>query len=270
VLDGALNRYYIGDEPGQIPGLLKDPYHWWQAGALWGEMVAYSHYAGDASYNDLVSQALLHQVGDRRDLEPKNQTFNEGNDDQAFWAFAAMTAAEVKFPDPPPDQPSWLGLAQAVFNRQAARWDEKFCGGGLRWQIQNYKDGYDYKNTISNGAFFQLAGRLALYTDNATYAEWASKTYDWIENSLLVTKDFKVFDGMDVKDNCTSVNHNQWSYNVGTLLMGAANMYNHVRSNAPPPPHSTATRRLRPLVYPRANPTARLEGTPNGRRGSKG
>ena len=95
---------------------------------------------------------------------PENVTKEEGNDDQAFWAFAVMSAAELKFPDPGKDKPSWLALAQAVFNTQVPRWDTQSCAGGLRWQIFFSNPGWDYKNTISNGAFFQLAARLARYT----------------------------------------------------------------------------------------------------------
>lgn len=69
---------------------------------------------------------------------PPNQTKDLGNDDQVFWAFAAMAAAELNFPNPPSDQPQWLALAQAVFNTQALRWDTTSCGGGLKWQIFSF------------------------------------------------------------------------------------------------------------------------------------
>ena len=139
-----------------------------------------------------------------------------------------MSAAELKFPDPPSKSPSWLSLAQAVFNLQADRWDSKTCGGGLRWQIFAFNRGYDYKNSISNGGFFQLAARLARYTGNATYAQWAEKAYDWMETTPLITEDYIVFDGVQVASNCTTTSKIQWTYNVGTFLMGAANMYNYV------------------------------------------
>ena len=71
---------------------------------------------------------------------PPNQTKDEGNDDQVFWGFAAMSAAELKFPAPEAGYPSWTAQAQAVFNTQAARWDPA-CGGGLRWQIYQYNNG---------------------------------------------------------------------------------------------------------------------------------
>jgi mannan endo-1,6-alpha-mannosidase len=63
---------------------------------------------------------MLFQVGDNADYMPANQTHSEGNDDQAFWGLAAMAAAEMNFPNPPPKSPQWLALAQAVFNEQVA------------------------------------------------------------------------------------------------------------------------------------------------------
>ena len=139
-----------------------------------------------------------------------------------------MSAAEMKFPDPPPDQPSWLSLAQAVFNEQARRWDTQHCGGGLRWQIFTWNKGYDYKNSISNGGFFQLSARLARYTQNQTYGDWADKSWNWMADSVLMTSDYKVYDGANIDGNCTKPSELQWTYNIGTMLMGAANMFNYV------------------------------------------
>lgn len=139
-----------------------------------------------------------------------------------------MSAAEMNFPAPPAKSPSWLSLAQAVFNLQVARWDTTSCGGGLRWQIFTFNKGYDYKNSISNGGFFQLAARLARYTGNDTYAQWADKSYDWILTTPLFTSDYLIYDGSQIEQNCTTASKLQWTYNVGTFLMGAANMYNYV------------------------------------------
>lgn len=147
-----------------------------------------------------------------------------------FWAFAALSAAELGFPNPPSNQPQWLALAQAVFNLQANRWDTSSCGGGLRWQIFPFNAGYDYKNTISNGGFFQLAARLARYTGNTTYADWANKMYDWFESTPLLTSDFVINDGSATDKNCSDASRLQWTYNYGTFLSGAAYMYNYVRA----------------------------------------
>jgi mannan endo-1,6-alpha-mannosidase len=148
----------------------------------------------------------------------------KGNDDQAFWAFAAMSAAELKFPTPGPKDPSWLSLAQAVFNRQAGRWDNAHCGGGLRWQFNQFNRGWMNKNTISNGCFFQLASRLARYTKNDTYAAWAERSYDWMTKSPLISKDFEVFDSIGFTETACDETPGpiQWTYNIGTIIAGCA------------------------------------------------
>ena len=134
----------------------------------------------------------------------------------------------MNFPDPPKGKPSWLALSQAVFNLQAGRWDREHCGGGLRWQIFPWNKGYDYKNSISVGSFFQIAARLARYTGNETYSKWADISYDWIIGTDFFTQDYHIYDGANIATNCTDVGKYQWTYNVGTFLMGAANMYNIV------------------------------------------
>jgi len=148
---------------------------------LYKAFVDYWRYTGDSSYNDIVTQALLFQVGPNRDYMPPNQTSSEGNDDHGFWGLAVMTAAEANYPNPPKGQPQWLALSQAVFNLMAGNWDNATCNGGLRWQIFPFNKGYNYKNSISNGCLFHLAARLARYTGNATYANWAQTTFDWMQ-----------------------------------------------------------------------------------------
>ncbi|KEQ93244.1 glycoside hydrolase family 76 protein [Aureobasidium subglaciale EXF-2481] len=223
-----LMSYYTGNRTGDVPGNLPAPYYWWEAGAMFGEMVEYWYYTGDTTYNDEVKQALLHQVGDDKDYMPRNQSKSLGNDDQVFWAFSAMTAAELKFEDPGDGQPSWLALAQAVFNEQASRWDTETCGGGLRWQIFTFNAGYDYKNAISNGGFFQLAARLARYTQNQTYVDWAEKTWKWYAGTpLLDMETWQVNDGSSTQKNCSDASQLQWTYNYGVFIAGNAYLYNY-------------------------------------------
>lgn len=165
--------YYKGNQSGQTPGILPGPppagdYYWWEAGALWGTMIDYWHYTGDTTYNDVVTQALLFQVGPNQDYMPPNVTASLGNDDQAFWGMSAMLAAEVNFPNPPSDQPQWLALAQAVFNTQAdpSRHDST-CNGGLRWQIPLSNNGYDYKNSMAFSIHSNSRRRPSLAADNS-------------------------------------------------------------------------------------------------------
>ncbi|CAK7240343.1 MAG: hypothetical protein STHCBS139747_001782 [Sporothrix thermara] len=223
--------FYHGNEPGNVPGLLPDPYYWWEAGAMLGSLIDYWYYTGDTQYNDLTSQGLLFQVGPYNDYMPPNQTLTEGNDDQGFWGLAVMTAAEYNFPDPPAGKPGWLALAQAVFNTQAVRWDSADCNGGLRWQIFNWNNGFDYKNSISQACFFNLAARLYLYTGNATYGEWATKTWDWMVDVKFIDDDYYVYDGAHIESSCTDITPYQWTYNAGAFLLGVAAMYNATALN---------------------------------------
>ncbi|KKK24532.1 hypothetical protein AOCH_001623 [Aspergillus ochraceoroseus] len=218
--------HYTGMNPGDVPGNLPDPYYWWEAGAMFGALIDYWYYTGDDTWNNITMQGLLWQAGDSGTFMPSNQTRTEGNDDQGFWAFAAMSAAERGFPNPPDDHPGWLAMAQAVFNTQARRWDTSTCGGGLRWQIFTWNNGYTYKNTISNGCFFNLAARLAKYTGNQTYADWATKVWDWTRDVGFLTDDYMFYDGADDVSNCTHFDKIQWTYNPGVYLLGAASMYN--------------------------------------------
>lgn len=199
--------------------------------------VDYWHYTGDDQFNDLVTTALLNQVGADDNYEPAAQQLSLGNDDQAFWALAVISATERAFPDPPADKPQWLALAQAVFNRQAARWDTDNCGGGMRWQVISTNSGYDYKNSISNGLFFHMGARLARYTGNQTYADLAERAYDWCKEIGLISPEYKVFDGAHIPADtnsdgkvavCNVTETLQWSYNAGVMLSGAAFMYNFV------------------------------------------
>lgn len=203
-----------------------------------GQLINYWNLTGDTSYNDLVYQAMLFQVGDDNNYMPANQTKDLGNDDQVFWAFSAMDAAESNFRNPPSGQPQWLALAQAVFNSQVPRWETANCNGGLRWQIYQFNAGYDYKNTISTGGLFQLASRLARYTGNATYADWAEKTWQWMYGTPIFGKDENgtatgdIWDGVYIVNNCSSATQTYWTYNVGTVVMGAAYMYNYTNGSS--------------------------------------
>ncbi|CAI6262566.1 unnamed protein product [Periconia digitata] len=228
VVAAGMREWYTGDRPGDVPGNLPAPYYWWECGAMFNALIDYWYYTGDDQYNEITTQAMQHQVGEKIvAFMPENQTKTLGNDDQAFWGMAAMSAAENKLPDVK-EGPSWLSLAQAVFNTQVARWSST-CDGGLNWQIFRINNGFTYKNTISNGCFFNIAARLYKYTGNTTYADWADKAWQWqLDTKLFEIKDggYHFYDGADEKDNCQKVEPIQWTYNIGVHLAGAAAMWN--------------------------------------------
>ncbi len=137
-----------------------------------------------------------------------------------------MSAAERQFPNPSASSTPWIGLAEGVFNDLASRWNTTQCGGGLKWQWVTTNAGYDYKSSITNGGFFQLSARLARYTGNSTYSDWAQKEWDWMTAIGLIDSAFHVYDGSNDLINCTQVDGSQWSYNMGVFLYGSAVMSN--------------------------------------------
>ena len=44
---------------------------------MFGQMIEYWYYTGDATYNDVVTQGLLAQIGPDKDFMPPNQTKTE-------------------------------------------------------------------------------------------------------------------------------------------------------------------------------------------------
>ncbi|KAK4157345.1 glycoside hydrolase [Chaetomidium leptoderma] len=223
---GGAMSYYSGTAEKFVD--LPEPHYWWQAGALMGSMLDYSHYTGDKTYDKQISRALLAQVGPEFDYMLPTHFGQEGNDDQAFWGFSVMSAAERNFPHPDENVPSWLQLGSNLWNSLASRWNTTACGGGLLWQIfPSNPNGLDYKNTVSNGGFFQISARLARATGNNTYLEWAEKTWDWTEAVGMIDTDFNVHDGASASHNCTDINPVTFSYSAAIYLYGAAVLADH-------------------------------------------
>jgi mannan endo-1,6-alpha-mannosidase len=212
--------------PDQSTALLAQPYWWWQSGTAVDSLLTYTHTTGDAQYTSLLQNTLLGQATPANNFMTVDAT---GNDDQAWWALAALTASESRIPAP---GIAWLSLAQNVFAEQVVRWDTNKCNGGMKWKILegDGTDGWHYKSSIANGLFFQLAARLAALTNDADALAWAEKVYDWVVGVGLIDDNFNVFDGTDDakgENGCVDVNHTQWSYNVGVFLHGAAVMASH-------------------------------------------
>lgn len=231
-------------------------YPYWESGAAWMTLLQYAHLTGDTQHNAAVSTALMLQAkaSEAWNFVPKDAQWKAqlSNFDQSTWGLAALTAAEIGLPDPQTDGVSWAGLAVNVFREQVARWETDSCPNGLRGRISkpsaNADDSaafqYHAKTGFANGGFFLLAARLARFTGNATYAQWAEKAFDWAQSSGVVTSGFGVVDiavayaDWDKEPGCKfeSKEPGYWSVQErdrSLFTEGAAVMYNIV-SLAPP------------------------------------
>lgn len=225
--DGLMD-YYDGNRYGGVVGLFVQPYYWWAAGHAFGGLIDHWYLCHNDTYEELIWASMMHQAGENYDYVPSNQSTTEGNDDQGFWGFAVLEAAERNFTAPTGNTPDWLALSQAVYNTMWKRWDMDHCGGGLRWQIFTWNSGYDYKNTISQACLFQIAGRLARFTRNETYVDTAETVFSWmLASGLLVLNGdtVHVYDGANIGDNCSDVVTLEWTYNYGILIGGCAYLY---------------------------------------------
>lgn len=154
VVANDLLTYYKGNESGEIPGILPGPppagdYYWWAGGLLWDTLLEYSHRSGDDQFNDLIRSGLQWQQGPNGDYMPANWSSSMGNDDQAVWGLASLSAASVGLDEPKPEgnetAVDWAEAAQNVFREQTARRIANgSCENALRWQSYPFNNGYDW------------------------------------------------------------------------------------------------------------------------------
>ncbi|KAI0480933.1 glycoside hydrolase family 76 protein [Xylariaceae sp. FL0804] len=215
-----------------------EPWYWWESGEGWNALMHYTIYTNDTTYEADILSSLAANVGPNYDFVPPSQSGWEANDDQVYWVYNALTALEHNFTALPCAAGdgedgcanSWLAISTNAFEDFVRRWaaDGATCNGGLKWQYDASLSGWTYKNSVSNGGFFQTAARLARYTGNQTFADWADRVWAWSEGvGFLDGANYHVYDGAGDEDdaNCTQIDRDEWSYNLATYLHGAAHMH---------------------------------------------
>ena len=232
-ITNGIMDYYLGIRENGTIGMFQQPYYWWESGLVFGGMIDTWKFCNNDTYVSIIQDAINAQKGPNNDFtDVTNQSHVEANDDQLFWGFTVMEAAERDFPNNNDNDPSYAQMALDVYNSMAPRWDSDNCGGGLRWQILSNMSGWDYKSTIATSGVYALAGRLARYTNNDDFIKSADRILRWMKQSMFVyQKDdqdfYTVNDGAEIENgSCAVVNGAVWSYNFATMIMGTAYLYN--------------------------------------------
>lgn len=133
LLAHGVQELYDGNRTGGTPGKWHyPPYYWWESGGAWGGTIQYWAWTKDESYSQVMMDALVSQLGPDYDFVRAEEAFDTGNDDQAFWVFVAMAAAEYGFPAPPTPAPAWHMIVENAWNDYYSRWNTSFCNGGLK------------------------------------------------------------------------------------------------------------------------------------------
>lgn len=216
------------DLRGHFEGRINPP--WWSAANAVEGMVDAMNTLGTSEYETLLSR--LHemhrepakrwpfvvaelkrrgqwapdderQFGRRMKPRPVEGEFrNEYLDDSGWWGVAWMKLAERT------GKAEYLQTAKAIHAHMAATWQTD-KGGGVLWCLDKDKQ---KTNAITNNLFLILSARLAKYTGESSYRDWARRSCTWL-------KEQKLFDGTGVVDGPGHTG-DYWSYNQGTYLAG--------------------------------------------------
>ena len=89
----------------------------------------------------------------------------------------------------------------------------------------------DKQNGAANGDFFLLGARLAKFTGNETYSEWADKSFTWAKDIGIIDDEYAVFDGGDATDDCRDINGFRWTNLHAAYTEGSAIMQNIVSTS---------------------------------------
>ncbi|KAI9362964.1 glycosyl hydrolase family 76-domain-containing protein [Zopfochytrium polystomum] len=215
---------------------------WHESGQFWNTILFYRTFAGsnDSSLDNLVnSQLLLATYRDQGDFLDEgggaaSVYLGRWNDDIAWWALTAITAAEIWGPSSNILDPSgqtqggrsWVYVADKTFNHMLEQWDS-ICNGGIYWS-RNRNDANParkyYKSSITNAEAIDLAARLYAVTKNETYKVWSDRIYDWMKTTVISASDYSVADGVMADGSC-ALTPTPWTYHSGELIYGLLSLY---------------------------------------------
>ena len=180
--------------------------YWIKANAQQSILDYFAYYFVDTE-TPYSKESLEGFLAPLRDYNYVKET-NAFNDDRIWLALASLRAYDLS------KEQVFLKHAIHVQEHVKKQWTN-VCGGGVPWKTDD-----NYKNTITNGLYFQLSAALYSKTRSDVYNTDAQGTYKWIMNSGLYNSN--VFhDGLvDQKNGSCRLAPDVYSYQLGPIMTG--------------------------------------------------
>jgi len=168
-----------------------------------GMQALFDYYAAfGTTADDPVLNSILSTL---RNYDFQGET-NAYNDDRIWLALAAVRAYDLS------NDAVFLDHAIFVQKHVSQQWTDQ-CGGGVPWKMDN-----PYKNTITNGLFFQLSA--ALWKRTTYFADDVNRSATWLGKSGLYNNQ-TYYDGLAPQaDGTCSMQTEVFSYQLGPVIMG--------------------------------------------------
>lgn len=184
--------------------------YWPQAHAMDAIIDAYLR-TGDKKYADLFP--LWYEGIKQQNFYDHSGYRNNFYDDSEWIALTMVRLYEAT------KEERYLATAKDLMEWVKTGWND-YAGGGIAWEKF---DNEASKNACSNGPAALLAIRLYEVTGDASYMDWAKKTYDWEKETLFNPATGAVYDGINGKTG--EINTMTLSYNQGTFVGAAYHLF---------------------------------------------
>jgi len=204
-------RRYAGYADAAYNALMNN---WYDSGSGRWDPPGFPGYSGLAEIRKMISTAFDQNNSTNFKYDPSVPFSSQSvYDDEAWWALTWISAFDAV------RVPSYLDMAETIFNDMSSQWTWN-CQGGLFWDTA-----HTYKNAIVNELFLSLAMRLFQRTNDPRYLAWALDEWNWFQRSgMLDPNTGLINDGLDLAT-CTNNQLPVWTYNQGVILGGLADLF---------------------------------------------
>lgn len=167
----------------------------WQRFPIIDALIDYQRRTGDHRWDGRIAGAV------------RNRSGLYLNDDDLWAVIANVHAWQIDH------DPELLAWAAENYRRIVTEYWDDHCGGGLWWDRAR-----TYKNAITNELLLYASTQLYLATGQASYRDWALRSWAWFAASSMTGADGLVNDGLDAQ--CRNNGAPRFTYNQGVLLGG--------------------------------------------------